>query len=497
MSAAPLVLVDLSSLAHPLFHLSGSEHDPNWTSIQIVSRVRALASGQPHVVICCDSGRSFRADIDPTYKANRPESDATLHHQIALAVETLKGDGFPVWAVRGFEADDLIASAAKAALESDADGIAHSVLIVSADKDLLQLVGPRVSQLRPALGSSPQTTYDAATVLAKFGVTPAQLGDYLALVGDSSDNIKGAKGIGPKRAAELLTKHGTLAAIMATGGDGMTPAVRDSLVEFSSRCDMVRSLVALRTDVPVDIATAFAPRVAPDAPQGAMLTEMETASEAHTDAPKGGGREPENGVDRAVETASVASQRIEAEGLPRREAVMPQLLAPAPAAWEMQLEPRSMAEAWTLAQHLHQSRLFSAYGTPSAVLSTILAGRELGLQAMASLRAFHIIEGRPTLSAGIIQAMVVKSSACEYFRCTERTNERATFETKRRDNPPVTLTFTMEDAKLAWSKGEDAFKKSGYGKNPADMLVARCATKLGRLVYPDVVSNLYSPEEMQ
>ena len=177
--------------------------------------------------------------------------------------------------------------------------------------------------------------------------------------------------------------------------------------------------------------------------------------------------------------------------------------APAPAAWEMQLEPRSFADAWTLSKAMFQSRLFSAYGTAEAVLSTILAGRELGLQSMAALRAFHIIEGRPTLSAGIIQAMVLKSPECEYFRCAERTNEAATFETKRTGNPPISLRFTMEDAKLAWSKGdtdakrEESFKKSGYGKNPADMCVARAATKLARLVYPDVVSGIYAPEEVE
>jgi hypothetical protein len=169
----------------------------------------------------------------------------------------------------------------------------------------------------------------------------------------------------------------------------------------------------------------------------------------------------------------------------------------APAEFERQLEPRDMRQVAWVADQLFKSRLFSAYGNPSAVLSTILAGRELGLQTMASLRAFHIIDGRPTLSAGIIQAMVLRSPACEYFRCTERTNERATFEGKRHGNPPMTLTFSLDDAKLAWSKGEDAFKKSGYGKNPADMFVARAATKLARLLWPDVCAGLYAPEEME
>jgi DNA polymerase I len=108
-----LVLIDLSSLAHPMFHMSASEPDPNWTSRQVVARIRALASGQPHVAICCDKGKSFRHELTATYKANRPEHEATLHHQIKLAIETLTGDGFPVWAAPGFEADDLIATASR------------------------------------------------------------------------------------------------------------------------------------------------------------------------------------------------------------------------------------------------------------------------------------------------------------------------------------------------------------------------------------------------
>jgi 5'-3' exonuclease len=491
VSTAPLVLIDLSSIAHPLYHQSGSEPDPNWTSIQTVAKVRALASGQPHVAVCVDGPRSraIRVAIDPTYKAQRDTAPEALFHQIKLAIETLRVDGFPVWEAEGYEADDVIASAVTKTLSAATFGTQETqVLIISADKDLCQLVGPRVT-LKHALRGD---VLDDAAVIAKFGVRPDQIGDYLALVGDASDNIKGARGIGPKRAAELLTQHGTLAAIMATGGAGMTPAVRDSLVEFSSRCDIVRSLIALRTEVPVPIEEAFAPRVAKET----EMVEMDYAAENH--GADMASADSESGTVTAERPARLDVQ-IEPQVMEqqRREAVAREtaMLSVVPVAFEQQLEPRSFGDAWTLAKAMHASRLFSAYGTPEAVLSTILAGRELGLQAMASLRAFHVIEGRPTLSAGIIQALVLKSPHCRYFRCTERTNERATFVTKRGDDPEMALTFTLEDAKLAWSKGEDAFKKSGYGKNPADMCVARAATKLARLVYADVVNNLYAPEE--
>jgi DNA polymerase-1 len=195
-----LALIDLSSIAHPIWHMSGSQPDPDYCSTQIVARVRALCSNHPRAAVCCDSGRSFRNDLAASYKANRPEREAALFHQITLAKERLAADGFPVWSVRGFEADDLIGTATMAALGVDG----YEVLILSADKDLLQLVGPRVRFQSVTSGN----IYDPEAVTAKYGVTPAQMRDYLTLVGDASDNIKGANGIGPKKAADRCNVTG-------------------------------------------------------------------------------------------------------------------------------------------------------------------------------------------------------------------------------------------------------------------------------------------------
>jgi hypothetical protein len=92
---------------------------------------------------------------------------------------------------------------------------------------------------------------------------------------------------------------------------------------------------------------------------------------------------------------------------------------------------------------------------------------------------------------------VLKSGKAKFFRCTERTAERATFETQRGDDPPFSLTFTVDEAKSGWSKDEKAWKASGWGRTPADMCVARAGSKLARLVYPDVVAGLYDPSEME
>ena len=478
-----VVLIDLSSIAHPLWHVSQNEPDPNYTSTATVAKVRALASGQPHVAVCCDSGKSFRAEIDPTYKATRGERDATLIHQITLAQETLRGDGFPVWSQAGMEADDLIATATVEAVKRGMD-----VLVVSADKDLLQLVGPTVKTKSTRSGDE----HDEAKVVEKFGVAPAQIRDYLTLVGDASDNIKGAVGIGAKKAAALLQKFGTLENILAEAKkepSEVKPSEVASLKEFGSRWETVRALVSLRYDADVPFDEVLVERVTKET--AAFLAEAEGDDEMGETM-----EETEKVIqpDGTVTTQTVETKTAPTPAQPKTD-ILSDVIAATPVEWDRQLEPRSMSDAFKLAAHMHSSRLFSAYGSPDAVLSTILAGRELGMPAMVSLRAFHIVEGQPRLSAEALRARVIASGKAKFFRCTERTAQRATYETQRGDDPVRTLTYTIEEARAAWPKDDAKFAASGWGKNPSDMLVARSSSKLAREVYPDVTLGLYAVEE--
>lgn len=576
-----ILLIDLSGIAHMIWHVSASEPDPNATATKTVERVRALASGQPHVAICCDSGRSFRRDVDPTYKAQRPEHDAALQHQITLAMETLRGDGFPVWAAKGYEADDLIATSTAWAMRGTSG---ETVTIASSDKDLLQLVSDRVTVKSLTNGN----VYDETAVLAKFGVEPRQIRDWLSLVGDTSDNVKGAQGIGPKGATKLLTRYGTLEDLYAdldAHGTNFTPALATSLREFQPRMATVRELITLRTDVPLPFDEVFRERV----PSDTAVFGDDWASESVS--PDGDGHEKGTVVDRETSapakpavsgtnegtdfkghsgkpnaaepplsaTSSVSPVTVEALGTvagsePARSHHQAQVVAstvqdagasaaaasddrrpaaatvenrgtslgvdmasgpsrtvmtvlPAPVEFERQLEPRDYAEAKLVAMDMFAARHFPGYGSISGVLSTILIGRELGLSVGASLRGFHIIEGKHAMHADLIRARALASPVCEYFRIVERTNERATFITKRKGDPdPVSLTYTIDDGRLAFGRDEStpaakqqaekAWKGSGWAKNPADMCVARASSKLARLVYPDVVHGFYAPEEL-
>jgi DNA polymerase-1 len=474
MPDTELLLIDFSSLAVPIWKVSALEPDPNASS----------------TAMSCDSGKSFRHELDPSYKANRPESDEPMHHQMRLAQETLANDGFPVWKVKGFEADDLIASATRQALEIDG----ATVLLATSDKDMLALVGPRV-RVKKLHGDGAVMDVDA--IKAKLGIGPEQMADYLALCGDTSDNIIGAKGIGPKKAADLLTLFGSLDALYAAidqGAAKLQPAVAASLAEFRSRKNVVRSLIALRTDVPIPFEEIAAERTPKNQATFGMEAEPMTTTEvveaeangnttsapiaAGSAQPPAGQPSVPNGAASGVTSTAVAVRQ-------------PDVLAAAPTEWEKQLEPRSITEAQVLARHMYDSRLFAGYGTPAAVLSTVLAGRELGLPAMASLRGIHIVEGRHMLSSDLLRALVIRSGLAKTFRCTERTAERATFVTQRGDDPPMELSYTIAEASSAGL----VKPKSGWEKNPADMLVARASAKLARLVYPDLVHGLYTEAE--
>ena len=491
---AAVLLIDLSSIAHPIWHMSGSEPDPDHTSQRTVAAVRKLASDHPHTAICCDSPKSFRKELDATYKANRPPAEAPLHHQIDLAREALEAEGFPVWRVDGFEGDDLIATCVNT-LKTSTQTVTRGVLIASADKDLLALVSENVEVLSTRTGE----LIGPAEVLEKVGVDPGLVVDYLTLVGDSSDNIAGAKGVGPKSAVALLNTFGSVDniyfALDTADVQNFKPAQRVSLEELRPRLDGVRALVRMRTDVPLDIAEVFKPRV-PKVVDNSMEEEsmailtapMETAEEpldrSEMD-PRNYSAPPPGALPPAAEPKPAAPVQVAAE--------------PAPVEWERGLEPRTMNEACLLAKRLHESRMFSAYGTPQAVLSTVLLGRELGMPAMASLRSVHVIEGKHSLSADLMVALVLKSGLAEYFQLVESTDKICTFTTKRKGAPKATtLSYTIEDAEKAGLLFVRPGKKPGpWHTIPRPMLRARGKSELARLEYPDLLAGLYTPEEFR
>lgn len=467
--------IDLGSIIYPLWHTQETRVTAaDFTSKRAVEEVYRYTHNGSRVVVCCDSPRSFRAALDPSYKASRKDKDARFLEQLRAAVEALKADGFPVWGVTEMEADDVVASAVTWALGSSDD--AH-VLVVSADKDLLQLVGPRVTVKSPVTGNR----MDAAAVFDKYGVWPHQIVDYLSLVGDAADNIKGAKSIGEKTAAKLLARFASLDAMYEvfdapdTVNDPlMTPGVRRSLTEFKDRLPLVRTLITLRNDLPLPFSELLAERVPTTTTEEPPMPETEPLPSAP--------QEPTHAIaERDVAEDKGDTRPVVATPVTDLE-------------WSRQLDPTSWVEAWRFAGVMFKSRLFSGYGSQESVFSTIIMGRSIGLDAATALRCIHVIEGRHAFSAQLVAGIIMKNTkVCEFFMVKSITEDACTVVTKRRNNPTKqTATFTLADAERAGL----IKPRSNWEKYPKEMLIARATMLLARMVYPDIVANVYGPGEI-
>ncbi|MDM7992159.1 MAG: DNA polymerase [Candidatus Fermentibacter sp.] len=187
----------------------------------------------------------FRNELFPEYKANRPETPAELVDQALAAPALLRALGISTLEEPGWEADDLIASAARGAEASGWD-----VIVLSADKDLLQLVSDRVSVIRPGRPGKPQETVGPDRVEEVAGAPPAHIADLLALAGDSSDNVPGARGVGPKTASMLVREFGSIEDIYAHLDSVEPGSLRRKLLESRDSVAMSLELVRLRYDAP-------------------------------------------------------------------------------------------------------------------------------------------------------------------------------------------------------------------------------------------------------
>lgn len=505
-----LLLIDLGSVFYAVWHAvppsepAGRPHDVT------VDRVRRMAEGRrSHVAVCADSPRNWRYELLPSYKANRESKTEACIAQLRRVVETLRLDGFPVWQCDGFEADDIIATATR---EARAAGLL--VTIATADKDLLQLVcdGVSVHSVTTGLDVGPPE------VLAKFGVKPDQLGDWLALVGDKADNVAGVPGIGPVKATALLTEWGYLANVMQAAADDaasaaaaaergevveaprLEPKLRAKLLEHAETLGLARKLVALRSDAPIDLTEALSERVAmslPSANAASALEESRDMSETEQEQDQSEYADPPR-----QERPALPQPANQVQPPPQQSRAITTLdtpgqvlaVAPPPGTdpWATALEPTSAGQAFKMAKALHDARLFPNLDSPERIFAAMMLGRAHGVMVIPICQQVHVISGKLTLHATVIEGLVLKSKHCKYFHCVNSTAKSATYETLRIGAPsPTRLTYTIEEAEAA-----GLLSNAQYKKRPAVMLRHRCATDLARMGYPDVVGGLYTPDEL-
>lgn len=249
-SEAPhLVLVDGSGFIFRAFHALPPMSNPEGVPVNAVYGFTNMLTRLlrdhvgTHLAVIFDAGRhTFRNDLYPQYKAHRPEAPEDLRPQFSLIRDATAAFNVPSIELPGWEADDLIASYARAVVEAGG-----RCTIVSSDKDLMQLIRPGVELLDPMK----QKPIRDAEVEAKFGVRPDQVVDVQALMGDSTDNVPGVPGIGAKGAAQLVKEHGSLEAILAAAPAMKTSKRKQNLIEHADAARISRQLVLLADDVPL------------------------------------------------------------------------------------------------------------------------------------------------------------------------------------------------------------------------------------------------------
>jgi DNA polymerase I len=211
--------------------------------------IKLLADERPQaVIVCFDKGApQFRLDRYPQYKANRAETPEGFRQQLPLIREVLAALRIPMVELNGYEADDLLATLTKHCRKEGCE-----VLIVTGDRDILQLVRDGVSVIMTRRGISDVIHYDGPTVVERYGVAPEKWIDFVALKGETSDNLPGIPGVGDKTAAQLINKYGDIEQVIAHA-DELTPKLRDAVKERADQVRTNKELGYLLDDVPLDI----------------------------------------------------------------------------------------------------------------------------------------------------------------------------------------------------------------------------------------------------
>ncbi|WP_019834271.1 DNA polymerase I [Sphingomonas sp. PR090111-T3T-6A] len=276
MSSQHLYLVDGSSYIFRAYHrlppLTNRHGQPAGAVYGFTTMLWKLLTdlsgegGPSHLAVIFDaSSKTFRNDMYDQYKAHRPPAPEDLVPQFPMIRDATRAFSVPCIETEGLEADDIIACYSQAAI-----GAGWKVTIVSSDKDLMQLIVPGLDML----DTMNDRRLGAEHVVEKFGVTPDKLGDVLALMGDSVDNVPGVPGVGPKTASQLIQQYGDLESVLAAAPSITKPKLRQSLIDHAEMARLSRRLVALECNAPLpQPLEELALQGIPPAPLRAFLEE--------------------------------------------------------------------------------------------------------------------------------------------------------------------------------------------------------------------------------
>jgi DNA polymerase-1 len=277
-------------IARPLRTSKGENTSAAWGVVNFLMRLREKYHPD-YVAWINDAGSSFREERYPDYKSTREKLGDELQADFARGLERiiamLEAFRIPLVTVPGYEADDVIGT-----LATRGAGQGLQAVVVSGDKDFYQLIGPGIALLNPGRGGAAgveETWVDESNASERLGVQPAQVVDFLSLVGDSSDNIPGVRGIGEKGAQKLLAEYGDLETLLARAGEVTAKRPREALLAQADNARLSRELVTIKRDVPIELdVTAFTLKEPDREAAIRILTELEFFSLARKLAAQGG-----------------------------------------------------------------------------------------------------------------------------------------------------------------------------------------------------------------
>jgi DNA polymerase-1 len=305
MSARKLILVDGSGYLYRAFHalppLTNSKGEPTGAVLGVLNMLNKMLKEEApdRIAVVFDApGRTFRDDLFDKYKAHRVPMPDDLRAQVQPLYDTVAAMGVPLLRVPGVEADDVIGTLAKQAADAG-----FKVLISTGDKDMAQLVGPNVE----LLNTMSNTRLDRVGVKAKFDVFPEQIVDYLALVGDTSDNIPGVTSVGPKTAAKWLEQYQTLDALVAHAAE-ISGKVGENLRSQLSMLELSRKLATIDTTLPLEVTPEQLSPGAPDVPRlRELYTRLELRALLKSLGPEAQSDEPAESLSARAGAVAVAS----------------------------------------------------------------------------------------------------------------------------------------------------------------------------------------------
>ena len=264
-------------ITRPLRTARGENTSAAWGVVNFLLRLREKHRPD-YLAWVNDAGDSFRTELYAEYKSTREKLDDQLQVEFDRSVERindlLAAFRIPMITLPGYEADDVIGTLAALGVERG-----YQVVVVSGDKDFYQLIRPGVALLNPGRGGPAavdELWVDESNAAERLGVPPAQVVDYLALVGDSSDNVPGVKGIGPKGAVDLLSEFGSLEVLLERSAEVKAKRSREALQLHAAEARLSKTLVTIKTDLPVPFDPEALREGDPDLPTLLRLcTELE------------------------------------------------------------------------------------------------------------------------------------------------------------------------------------------------------------------------------